>query len=262
MTQPLIVVPTYVTQPSDQDVLLRMLESLRATAPDVEVLLVDDGSPAGALVDEIAKDKSRLDFELHRKDVNEGFSKTVNVGLKRALDNGQDAILVNADIEFLHEEWVERMQGQVDEHGKPASVVGGLLLYPVGLIQHAGIFFSMLHRVFGHRYQYGPSNLPEAKWNCRCPVTGALQFIRHDCLADIGIYDDRFTMGAEDVDYCIRAFLAGRECIYQSGIHALHYESLFRGRGSEKVLRWEAESWMYFTAKHKTVDFAEFCPSL
>lgn len=260
--QPLIVVPTYLSNPGDQEVLLRMLESLRATAPDVEVLLVDDFSPAQVLVDEIAKDRSRLDFELHRKDVNEGFSKAVNIGLRRALNNGQDAILVNADIEFLHEEWVERMQVQKDTKGNPASIVGGLLLYPVGLIQHAGIFFSMLHRVFGHRYQFGPSNLPEAVPACRCPVTGALQFIRHDCLADIGVYDDKFSMGAEDVDFCIRAFLAGRESVYQSGIRALHYESLFRGRGSAKVERWEAESWVYFMAKHRTVNFAEFCPSL
>lgn len=260
--QPLIVVPTYLSQPSDREVLEKMLLSLRATAPEVEVLLVDDCSPAGVLVDELEKDKSRLNFDLVRKDVNEGFSKAVNVGLERARTNGQDAILVNADIEFLHEEWVERMQQQVDTKGNPASIVGGLLLYPVGLIQHGGIFFSLLHRVFGHRFQFGPADLPEAKWACRCPVTGALQFIRHECLDDVGIYDDRFTMGAEDVDYCVRAFLSGRECIYQPGIQAVHYESLFRGRGNEKVIKWEAESWHYFMAKHRNVSLAEFVPSL
>jgi len=262
MSQPLIVVPTYVRSPDDLQLTLEMMESLRRTAPEAPVLLVDDASPASELVDEIGSASSRLQMELVRKDVNEGFARTVNVGLRRARDTGLDAVLVNADMEFIDQGWLDRMVAQENEDGGPAAVVGGLLLYPKGLIQHAGIFFSLLHRTFGHIYQYAPQDLPEAQYARRCPVTGALQFIRHEALVEVGLYDEDFRMGFEDVDYCIRTFLSGRECVYQPRVRAYHYESMFRGRPSKKLADWQAQSWWTFMRKYQTTNFAEWVPSL
>lgn len=263
MSDSLVVVPTYIRSPRDLQVTLTMLESLRKTQPDVDCLVVDDGSPAIELVDEMGAATSRLQFELYRKDANEGFSKTVNVGLRRALEQGQNAVLVNADIEFIDTRWLERMEIQERQDGTGlASVVGARLLYPTGLIQHAGIFFSLLHRTFGHIYQYAPGDLPEALHARACPVTGALQFIRHECLDTVGIYDDEFTMGFEDVDYCIRAWLSGRQAVYQPEVRAFHHESLFRGVPSPKVADWQNRSWIYFMTKYRTTSFAEFVPSL
>lgn len=243
--------------------LLEMLVSLRATEPDVEVLLVDDGSPAPELVDEIEATKSQFQFELHRKDVNSGFSSTVNIGLRRALSEGKDAVLVNADIEFMDPGWLAPLtrQQRSDATG-PAEVVGALLLYPNDLIQHAGIFFSLLDRSFGHIFQFAPGNLHEAQFARRCPVTGAFQFIRHSTLASVGIYDEEFTMGFEDVDYCIRVFLAGGECVMQPLIRAHHHESLFRGRQNPKIVQWQNQSWGHFMTKYRSQSFSEWVPSL
>ncbi len=252
----LAVIPTFMRTPGDLEVTLRMLESLRATEPAIEVLFVDDGSPADVLVDELEAAASRFDSELIRVAENRGFSATVNVGLNRALETGQDAVLVNADIEFLHEGWADRMAAE------DASIVGGLLLYPTGIIQHAGIFFSLLHRTFGHRYQYAPSNLPEAQVACTCPVTGALQFVRHACLEELGVYDEAFRMGFEDVDYCIRALVAGHDVVYQPEVRALHFESLFRGQTNAKLAAWQEESWMTFMRKWKDQNFAQWVPAL
>lgn len=264
MSQPLIVVPTYLRQPSDLEITLGMLKSLRQTEPEVDVLLVDDGSPACVLVDELeAAATSRFKAEVFRKQENSGFSSTVNVGLRRALENGQDAILVNADIEFFDYGWAKRMamQPRADAEGL-AEIVGALLIYPTGIIQHAGVFFSMLHRTFGHRYQYAPADLPEAQDACLCPVTGALQFIRHSCLVDVGLYDEAFRMGFEDVDYCFRSLAAGGHVIYQPTVRAFHFESLFRGRADEKLAAWQEQSWQTFMQKWKDQNFALWVPAL
>lgn len=259
----LAVIPTYLRAPGDLDVTIRMLESLRATAPEIEVLLVDDGSPVDELVLELDAAASRLQSELVRVAENKGFSATVNIGLNRALESGQDAILINADIEFFDEGWVERMAQQPRADGEGlAAIVGALLIYPSGIIQHAGIFFSMLHRTFGHRYQYAPSDLPEAQVACVCPVTGALQYIRHACLTEIGIYDEAFKLGFEDVDYCIRALVAGHDVVYQPTVRAVHYESLFRGQGNEKIQAWQEQSWLTFQRKWKDQNFAHWVPEL
>lgn len=259
----LAVIPTYVREPSDVKVLEACLRSLRATTEqdELDVLVVDDGSPPAQLLDQIAELARDLECDLHRKEENSGFSSTVNVGLQQALDTGRDALLVNADVEFIDPGWLAAARDQQRLHGDGlASVVGARLLYPSGLIQHGGIFYSLLERAWGHLYQYGPANLPEALQPRACPVTGALQFIRHECLEGVGLYDEAFQMGFEDVDYCIRVFQAGRECVYQPIVCAYHYESLFRGRASQKVADWEARSWTYFTEKHGRTSFAPFFP--
>lgn len=263
MTKALTVIPTYLRSAQDLEVLLEAVTSLRRTAPEAEVLLVDDASPASHLVEVIAEQASDLNLELHRQEENAGFSRTVNVGLRRALQEGKDAVLVNADIAFIEEGWLDVMQAQrrADDAGL-ADVVGGLLIYPNGLIQHAGIFFSLLHRCFEHIYKYAPQDLPEAKFARRCPVTGALQFIRHETLATVGVYDEKFRMGWEDVDYCIRVFQNGGECVYQPRARAYHHESLFRGQGSDKVAKWQEESWDYFRRKHQATSFAEWVPTI
>ena len=259
----LIVVPTYLVAPRDLEVTIEMLASLRKTEPDAEVLLVDDGSPAAPLLDELAAASERLQAELVRKPENEGFSKAVNVGLRRALEEGKHAVLVNADIEFIDRGWLGRMEAQLRQAGDgQAAVVGGLLLYPSGLIQHAGIFFSLLHRCFDHIYKFAPADLPEAQFARACPVTGALQFIRHETLAHVGLYDERFHLGWEDVDYCIRTFMAGGECVMQPKVRAYHHESMFRGRPSPKVEDWQNRSWLYFMEKYRRQSFAQWVPSL
>jgi GT2 family glycosyltransferase len=242
----------------------RTIVSLRATIGDrVDVMIVDDGSPARDLVktvDEMALDS---DCWFVDKEVNEGFAKTVNVGLDYALQQDRDAILVNSDIEFgKTRDWLTLMQRQLGEDGAPADVVGALLVYPNGLIQHAGIYFSFLTRSFDHRYRFGPGDLPAAQHAVTCPVTGALQFIRHSALEKFGTYDDGFKMGYEDVDYCLRVWLQGGSCVYQPGIRAVHYESFFRGRGNKQLDEWHEESWLRLVGKYADVSFDAFVPDI
>lgn len=269
MSASLVVVPVYLTQPSDLEVTLKMLESLRATEPEVECLLVDDASPAAELLAELEAATSRLEFELHRKSENEGFSRAVNVGLRRALNAGQNAVLVNADIEFIDKNWLKVMEARTSEDGtRLASIVGGLLIYPTGLIQHAGIFFSLLHRCFDHWYKYAPADLPEALRPRRCPVTGALQFIRHECLSDVGLYDEEFRMGWEDVDYCVDPLtpvltaegwrsagsLAGREVDVATMDGEFRPARWFTARGGEQRLhtvKFEDGQLLRATAEHR-----------
>ena len=258
---PLAVVPVYLRTPEDLDILLRCLVSLAETAPRAAVLVVDDRSPAAELVDLVEVAAGELGAELVRRPVNGGFAQTVNVGLARALREGRDAILVNVDIEFHEHGWLEAMLARTGTDGAPAAVVGARLLYPNGLLQHAGIYFSLLHRGFAHRFNLGPADLDAALEPCRCPVTGALQLIRHECLADVGLYDEAFHMGWEDVDYCLRVFAAGRECIYEPAACAIHAESVFRSRAGAGQEGWEIRSMEVLMTKHATADLGAFVPS-
>jgi GT2 family glycosyltransferase len=255
---PLCVIPSFLRTEADLDMLVRCLVSLWSTAPQADVLVVDDGSPGRSLLVPLAAAIEELGYELIAKEENEGFSRTVNVGLRRALETGRDAVLVNADIEFHEAGWLDRMLARTDTQGRPAAVVGARLLYPNGTIQHAGCFLSVRTRGFWHRCQFAPANLPEALTPVRCPVTAALQLIRHETLEQIGLYDEEFRMAYEDVDYCLRVFFAGLECIYEPSVCAIHHESVFRGRKDAKIEAWEEASLLRLGTKWRHADVTEF----
>lgn len=259
------VIPAFLREPKDAELLTDCLQSIQSTAAgELDVLVVDDGSPNEELVERIEQLQRPLSFELERTPENTGFSTTVNVGLQRALESGRNAILINADVEFSTRGWVEIMEQQLGivDPEKRAAVVGALLMFPNGLIQHGGIYFSLLTRTFDHLFKYGPWNLPEALCADARPVTGALQFIRHETLTNVGLYDEEFRMGWEDVDYCLRVFLSGRECVYQPAVRAYHHEMMFRGRADEKLQRWQAESFVRLMRKYAEQSFAGLVPTL
>lgn len=260
--KPLGIIPTFLRGGAD----LEMVEVTLATCrqmigDDLDLLVVDDGSPDRELAGAVKILVERFDGEAVLKEPNAGFSRAVNVGLRQALNDGRDAVLINADIEFTNDTWLKAMIAQRRSDGSGlASVVGARLLYPNNLIQHAGVYFSLLSREFDHIYRNGPHNLPEALVPRICPVTGALQFIRAECLDAIGVYDERFRMGFEDVDYCVRAWKSRREVVYQPHCMATHHESFFRGHGDERLASWQWNSWITFAEKWKETNFAEFMP--
>jgi GT2 family glycosyltransferase len=264
--KPLAIIPAYSRRAMDVDVLETCLWTLRETAGDgCDVLVVDDGSPEPDLVRATALACERHDAELVERSSNAGFSATVNVGLRRCLEEGRDAVLANADIEFgLTKDWLGLMERQQSDNGSGlASIVGALLLYPPGLlIAHGGIYFSLLARYFAHRFQYAPADLPEAQIATVCPVTAALMFIRHECLEGIGLFDESFGLAHEDVDYDVRAWQSGRQCVYQPGIRAIHRESFFRGQVDEKIANRTEDSWRRFREKHSGVSFAQWVPDV
>lgn len=254
--------PTYLRTPQDLEVTMVAIQTLRATAPALDLLVVDDCSPVDGLWDELASSAPAHGFTAVRQDENGGFSRAVNRGLQAALDTGRDALLVNADIQFIDDAWFPAMTETTAPNGDQAGIVGARLIYPNGLIQHAGVYFSLLTRVWDHWYRYAPAKLPEAHRPRVCPVTGALQLIRHGTLEKIGLYDEDFRMGWEDVDYCLRAFEAGISCVYQPKTVAIHHESLFRGNANTQLTEWQSQSWAALQRKHAKTPVQQFIPPI
>lgn len=250
----LAVVPTYLRTDTHAELLARCLVSLAGTAPEAEVVVVDDGSPARHLVSQLEPVCRELGQRLVLRDENSGFARTVNVGLRTALEDGRDAVLVNQDIQFLEPGWLEALLARRDADGRPAAVVGAKLLYPNGLIQHAGLYYSRLHRGYDHRYRYGPSDLPEANEPAIRLVSGALQLIRHHTLETVGLLDEDFILGYEDIDYGLRTFDAGLACAYEPAAWAVHHEkAILVGAGERAHAWWEASRDRHM-AKHGARD--------
>ena len=258
MAQTLAVMPTYMGSEADLAMTQRAIQTLKSTC-DADLIVIDDFSPDQDRVRDMLvwQAECEFSFELHTKDENEGFAKTCNIGMRLAQERGQNALLVNADVEFFQKGWLEPMEAN------PADVVGALLLFPNGLVQHCGVFFSLINRVPDHMYRFAPRTLKAVQEPRRCPVTGALMLIKHTTMDKIGLLDEGFGMGFEDVSYCYDAFKAGLDCVYEPRAQAIHHESFFRyANGSQAQMdRWNA-SLIYLHEKHKGWDFGDHIPTM
>lgn len=258
MSDTLIVIPAYIAKKNHAKVLHKCIHSIREGS-DNEILLVDDCSPFIEQINELYPFlKKEYDVSVFYKELNEGFSKTVNVGLRKALEEKRNVLLLNADIEFNNNVWLKELE-QTE-----ADIVGALLLYPNNIIQHGGIYFSAITRNFDHRFKGAPYNLPAAQKECKCPVTGALQYIKLDVLEKTGLYDEEFRLGYEDVDFMIRAISDGFKSLYNPKVIAIHHESLIRAKDNtnETHKEWQKNSLKHLVVKYQNVNFSGIAPTM
>ena len=74
-------------------------------------------------------------------------------------------------------------------------------------------------------------------------MTAALQFIRWETLEQVGLYDEGYRLCFEDVDYCLRVFEAGLECIYEPTVRRHRTtRATSAARPTPKIERWTRES--------------------
>jgi GT2 family glycosyltransferase len=233
-----VVIPSY----RDAERVAALVASIRKTVPagGARIIVADDASGPehlGAL-------RAIAGVEVVAGEENAGFAANVNRGL-RASDPARDVVVLNSDTE-ARPGWLACLQyaaSQEDDVG----VVGARLLYPDGRIQFAG---TMRNRGapewFDHRYRFKPDDWgPAALAGPVLAVTGACMYLTREALERVGLFDERYPMAYEDVDWCLRAWRAGLRVMYFPAASLYHHESVTRGtevgereRASQRVF-WE-----------------------
>ena len=66
----------------------------------------------------------------------------------------------------------------------------------------------------------------------------------------------------EDLDYCLRVFDAGLECIYEPTVVATHREKYFRGKADDKIKRWTRESTARMLSRWGRTDLSQWVPEV
>jgi dolichol-phosphate mannosyltransferase len=94
----LVVVPTYLEAPN----ITELLDLLRQSVPDADILVVDDNSPDGtAQLAEVAGERLGRIEVLHRP-AKEGLGPAYRAGLGAGLDRGYD-VIVQMDADLSHD---------------------------------------------------------------------------------------------------------------------------------------------------------------
>lgn len=256
----LAVVPVHVHDDAGLDAVVRRLVSLSSSAPDLPIIVASGGDSDPALLDAVAVAAAELGGELVRGPAS--VVAAVNAGLNAACEAQVDAVLVAGDVEFVQRDWLDRLRARRDTQGRPAAVTGARLVHPGGVLAAAGRYFSLLSREWLPRLQYAPADLPAALTPCLCPVTG-LVLVRVETLAQIGIFDETLTYEHAELDFCLRAFAAGLECVYEpaatAALQAAPAPAVPRMAAAER--EHERSTWA-LRDKHRHADFSLWTPEV
>jgi len=248
-----VVIPSY----RDAEHVRMLVRSIEKTARKemIRVIVADDCSGEQHLAALRAIDGIDV---LVESEHNSGFAANANRGIA-ASDPERDVIVLNSDVE-ARPSWLECLQYGAYGHEGGAGIVGGQLQYPDGRIQFGGTVRNRDQpQWFDHRYRFkppgwGPADAPSAA----LAVTGACMYVRREVIERVGVFDERYAMAYEDVDWCLRAWQAGLRVLYFPSAQLVHHESVTRGselgereRDSQRLFweRWssffdERDTWL------------------
>jgi GT2 family glycosyltransferase len=157
-----------------------------------------------------------------------GFAANANLGLM-ASDPERDVVVLNSDVEALAN-WLACLQYAAYSHDD-GGIVGAQLQYPDGRIQFGGTVRNRdKPEWFDHRYRFKPRGWgPAEQTSPALAVTGACMYVRRAVIERVGLFDERYPMAYEDVDWCLRAWQAGFRVTYFPAARLVHHESVTRG---------------------------------
>jgi len=202
----------------------RCLDLLLADLPgDCEAIVVDDASPDTTA--ELLRGYGERIRVVALAD-NVGFARACNAGA--AVAAGECLVFLNNDTE-PQPGWLAALLAYARRHPR-AGVVGAKLVFPTGVVQHAGVVFGQ--DGYPHNLYAGlPAASPEVNVSRRLQaVTGACMLVRRDAFEALAGFDAGYENSLEDVDLCLRAGAAGGEVHYCHEALVVHLESASRGR--------------------------------
>ena len=194
-----------------------VLESLEAQRfDDFEAIVVDNGSTDGS-VEYLAEEWPWV--RVLALDTNRGFAEAVNAGI--AAGTSRYVALLNNDVE-LEPGWLEATTAVLDREPGTASVASKLLEWSRrNVLDGAGDLVGWdgycVRRGKGQRDRGQYDESPRVLSAC-----AAAALYRRQALDEVGPFDERFFAYIEDVDWGLRAQLAGWDCIYEPTAVAYH----------------------------------------
>jgi len=207
-----IIICTY-----NQETLLRKcLSSLKSKTnyKKYKVYFVDD-SGKGEISKKIKKEFPWVNVTINKRNL--GFSKSNNVGIKKALReyNPNYILLLNDDTEIIQKDWLKKMV-EVGENNEKIGILGCKIVYPDGSLQHIGGLIKNweITKI---------TNFKEGKTIEVDHVMGAFMLIKKEVIKKIGFLDEKFSPYLlEDTDYCLRAKKEGFKIKSISSVEIIH----------------------------------------
>ena len=182
---------------------------------------------------------------------NYGVAKGNNIGIKKALDDGCDYVLLSNNDIILNPETISTLLETMLAF-RATMATPKIYYYGTDKIWCAGGTFDYIR---GGAYHYGQLKVDDADLNTMKPVSYSptcFMLIERDVFERIGFMDERYFVYYDDTDFLYRCTQLGREVLlYVPKSLVWHKVSTSTGGAlSDFSLRYMSRNQIYFILKH------------
>lgn len=177
--------------------------------------------------------QTKIPLRIIRLDKKHSFSAASNIGAGK-VSNAELVLFLNNDV-FLHPQALSIMLE--DKIKFSAAICGTRLVYPNGLIQHAGVGFGSGKEGPHHLHHLVPSRIVPRVTTKHQSITGAVMLIDMDLFLTLHGFDEVFPFAYEDTDFCLRAGEFGATTICSLQVDSIHLSGQTRNQASNKFER-------------------------
>ncbi|OGK26724.1 hypothetical protein A2954_07090 [Candidatus Roizmanbacteria bacterium RIFCSPLOWO2_01_FULL_37_12] len=196
--------------------------------------------------------------------MNKGYAHGVNVGLKKAIDEGFHFFCIINNDTYFKQDFIKNSLISLINH--PLSIIGGKIYYAPGyeyhkgrykksnlgkVIWYAGGFVDWKHAFTPH---IGVDKVDNGQFNIFKEVNfinGALMLFNKSVIDKVGFWDEGYFLYFEDADFCIRAKKVGIKLFYDPSIVIWHKISQSTGgSGSSLHQKYQNKNRLKFGLKY------------
>ncbi len=181
--------------------------SIQKFTQDFEIILVDNASTDGS-TQRVGQSFPRV--RIVRNERNLGFAMANNIGIRQS--RGKHVVLMNPDV-FVARDWLERLASCMEED-PGIGIVTPKLLRPDGVLDSTGHIFRFIRLEARNR---GQGEQDRGQYDTLTELLScdfACSIIKREVFTQIGLLDDKIFLDHEDIDFCIRARIAGWRVVF------------------------------------------------
>lgn len=193
---------------------------LKNSYENFEVILIDNGSTDNSV--ELLNSIHYKNVIFIQNEKNLGFAGGCNMGIRHALQNNADYILLLNNDTVVKEDFLDNLIEQALKYSDAGAIGPKIYFYDEpDKIWFAGGYIDWKYD--GAHIGYG--KLDDNIYNTERSVefiSGCALLIKSEVVEKVGLLDPSFFAYQEDVDFCVRIKNAGYKCLYIPYPHLWH----------------------------------------
>ncbi len=221
---------------------IKLLESLKDQSDkDFEVIVVDNNSEDVEKLMDYETTQNNIVYI--KNDKNIGFSGGNNIGIRRALENQADWVLLLNNDTWVESSFIEHLRAKLEGR---EGVIG--LALDEG---HRAVFYGLIEWLKPTLIHITTRRVVMAKSVDKLYVIGGAMLINKKVFDKIGFLDENYFLYFEDADFCQKARRAGIPISFLPEIKIYHSVSASTKKlGSPMLLRYHYRNALYFNLKN------------
>jgi GT2 family glycosyltransferase len=222
--------------------------------PNYEILLVDNASTDNS----VELFKARYPgIKIMVNPINLGYAEGNNVGIRRAIEDRSDYIMILNNDTVVDPEFMTEMVAAAEEV-PGVGFIGPMNYYydykgRKDIINFAGGIFSIYR---GSTYNIGINEVDRGQYNEikeSSYIPGSCVMVKREVIEKIGLIDPEYFTYWEDTDWCIRAVKAGYRSVYVPKAKIWHKIGVQKGKKNIKAYYYFGRNVFLLVKKHASV---------